>query len=49
MVRQVDNGMIQRNYLQIRQDVEDLVSAEMERMMGESELTGLIIKKLAVS
>lgn len=45
MVRQVDNGMIQRNYLQIKQDVEDLVAAETERMLGDPALAGLVVKK----
>ena len=45
VVRQVDNGMIQRNYFQIKQDVEDLVSAELERMMEDPSLAGLLVKK----
>jgi hypothetical protein len=36
---------VQRNYLQIRQDVEDLVEAETGRMMTEPQLHHLIIKK----
>jgi len=45
VIRQVDNGMVQRNYLQIKQDVEDFVSAEMERMMGDPGLMGLVVRK----
>ena len=45
VVRQVDNGMIQRNYLQIKQDIDDLVAAETERMMGDPALAGLMVKK----
>ena len=45
IIRNVDNGMVQKNYLQIKQDVEDIVIAEMDRMMGDPELTGLIVKK----
>jgi hypothetical protein len=45
VVRQVDSGMIQRNYLQIKQDVEDLVCAELERMMEDPSLSGLLVKK----
>ena len=45
IIRNVDNGMVQRNYLQIKQDVEDIVIAEMDRMMGDPELTGLMVKK----
>ncbi|MEP7107997.1 MAG: TraM recognition domain-containing protein [Ferruginibacter sp.] len=44
-IRKVDNGMVQRNYLQIKQDVEDLVNAEMEKMMGDPELVGLLVKR----
>lgn len=44
-VRQVDASMIQRNYLQIKQDVEDLVSAEIERMMDDPEMKRLVVKK----
>ena len=45
VVRVVDNGMVQRNYLQIKQDVEDLVSAEMERMLEDAGLVGLVVRK----
>jgi TusA-related sulfurtransferase len=45
IVRKVDNSMVQRNYHQIKKDVEDLVSAEMDRMMGDPQLAGQIIKK----
>ena len=45
IIRQIDTGMVRRNYMQIRQDVEDLVSAELERMMGDPELAGLIVRK----
>jgi len=37
--------MVQRNYLQIKQDLEDLVSAEIERMMGDPGLVGLVVRK----
>ena len=45
VVRVVNNSMVQRNYLQIKQDVEDLVSAEMKRMMGDPGLMGLVVRK----
>ena len=44
-IRQVDNGIIQRNYLQIKGDIENLVAAEIERMMDDPELKCLIVKK----
>lgn len=37
--------MIQRNYLQIKQDVEDLVIAEIEKMTNDPELKGLVVSK----
>lgn len=43
LVREVIPAMIQRNYLQIRQEVEDLVNAEMERIMADP--TVVILKK----
>lgn len=45
IIRQVDQGMIQRNYLQIKQDIENLVSSEMERMINDPALAHLVIKK----
>lgn len=44
-IRQVDTGMIQRNYIQIRQDIEDLVTSEMDRIMSDPQLKVTISKK----
>ncbi len=44
-IRKVDNSMVQRNYLQVKQDIEDIVNAEMERLMGDPALQHLVIKK----
>lgn len=44
-IRRIDNSMIQRNYLQIKQDVEDLISAEIERMMNDPGLIHLVVRK----
>lgn len=44
-IRKVDAGLVRRNYLQIRIDVEELINAELERMMGDPELSGLIVRK----
>jgi len=46
IICEVDNSIVQRNYLQIKQDVEDLVINEIERMMNDSVLSGLIVKKI---
>lgn len=45
VIRQVDNSMVQRNYLQIRQDVQDIVNAEIQRMIQDPSLEHLIIRK----
>jgi TusA-related sulfurtransferase len=45
VIRKVDNGMIQRNYLSIKQDVEDLVEAETGRLMEDPEMSRFIIRK----
>jgi hypothetical protein len=44
-VRQLDNSMIQRNYLQIKQDVQDIIQSEMERVMTDPALAHLMIRK----
>jgi hypothetical protein len=44
-VRQVTVAIIQGNYLQIKQDVEDLVSAEIERLINDPELKRLVVRK----
>ena len=45
IIRQVDNRMVNRNYLQIKQDVQDIASSEIERMMNDPELSHLVIKR----
>lgn len=35
------NGMAQRNYLQIKQDVQDISQSEMERMLNDPGLSHL--------
>lgn len=45
MVRKLDNSMIQRNYLQIKQDVQDIVNSEMERLLNDPGMNHLIIRK----
>ncbi|MDB5276145.1 MAG: Type secretory pathway VirD4 component-like protein [Ferruginibacter sp.] len=43
VVRQVDNTMVKQNYLQIKQDVENLVMAEMERILSDPALAALVV------
>jgi len=45
VVRQITNAMVQKNYAQIRQEIEDLVNAEMERIMGDPGMAGMVLKK----
>ncbi|MEP7376792.1 MAG: conjugal transfer protein MobC [Chitinophagaceae bacterium] len=45
IVRQVNPTLIQKAYVQIKQDVEDLVNAEMERIMNDPALQGIVLKK----
>ncbi|MBC5862829.1 conjugal transfer protein MobC [Flavobacterium turcicum] len=45
VIRMVDNSMVQRNYLQIKQDIQDIIHSEMERLLNDPALAYLVIKK----
>jgi len=45
VIRQVDNQMVQNNFMQIKQDVQDIVQAEYARIINDPALAHLIIKK----
>lgn len=45
VIRNIDNSMVQRNYSQIKQDVQEIVNAEMERLMNNPSLNHLVIQK----
>ncbi|MFW0739911.1 hypothetical protein [Flavobacterium sp. T12S277] len=45
IIRKVDNTMVKRNYLQIKQDVEDIIHSEMDRLFHDPKLVYFIIKK----
>jgi len=45
VVRQINSSIIQKNYVQIKQEIEDLVNAEMERIMNDPSMVGTILKK----
>lgn len=45
IIRQVDSTMVQLNYLQVKQDIQDIVEAEMERLKEDPALQHLIIRK----
>jgi hypothetical protein len=38
--------MVQRNYLQIKQDVQDIINFEMERVINDNSLQNLIVHKM---
>ncbi|SJZ67649.1 AAA-like domain-containing protein [Chitinophaga eiseniae] len=45
VVRNLDNNAVQQNYLQIKQDVQDIISAELERIINDPILSERIVKK----
>lgn len=45
MIRKIDDGIVQRNYHQIIQDVQDIVQSEMERLLNDPELVHLVLRK----
>jgi hypothetical protein len=45
VVRKLDNAMVQKNYLQIKQDVQEIISSEMERVLRDPKLEHLVIRK----
>lgn len=45
VIRQITGEMVQRNYQQIKQEVQDIVYAEIQRMTNNPALEHLIIKK----
>ncbi|MBE7171485.1 MAG: YWFCY domain-containing protein [Williamsia sp.] len=45
VIRLLDNMMVQHNYLQIKQDIQEIVQVEMERMLNDPQLKHLVIVK----
>ena len=45
VIRQVSGGMVQQNYLQIKQDIQDLIFTEMDRMLNDPGSVHLVVKK----
>ena len=41
----IDTSMVQRNYLQIKQDIQEIMQSEMERLLNDSGLAYLMLKK----
>ncbi|MFB9844099.1 conjugal transfer protein MobC [Mucilaginibacter ginsenosidivorans] len=44
-VRKISPAIVERNYLQIRQDIRDMIELEMERLLSDPALVHLVIKK----
>lgn len=45
VIRKLDNSMVQRNYLQVKQDIQDIIHSEMERLLNDPAQAYLVIKK----
>jgi len=45
VIRRLDSTMVQRNYLQIKQDVQDIIQSEIERLLNDPGLTHLVVRK----
>lgn len=45
VIRKLDNSMVQRNYFQIKEDIQDIIQSEMERLLNDPGLSHLVIKK----
>lgn len=45
VIRKIDSQMVQRNYNQIREEVQEIVLAEINRMMNDPELERLVVRK----
>ncbi|OYX83909.1 MAG: conjugal transfer protein TraG [Flavobacteriales bacterium 32-34-25] len=45
VVRKLDNTIVQRNYLQVKQDIQEIIHSEMERLLNDPGLSYLVVKK----
>ena len=43
--RKIDNTIVQRNYLQVKQDIQEIMQSEIERLLGDPGLLHLVLKK----
>jgi hypothetical protein len=44
-IRKIDNSMVQHNYEQVKQDIQDIINSEMERLLADPALAYLVIRK----
>jgi type IV secretory pathway TraG/TraD family ATPase VirD4 len=45
VIRKIDTAMVQRNYLQVKQDIQEIMQSEMERLLNDPSLAYLVLKK----
>ncbi len=45
VIRKIDSAMVQRNYLQVKQDIQEIMQSEIERLLGDPGLAYLVLKK----
>lgn len=46
IIRKIDNSIIQRNYMQIKQDIQEIINSEIERLLSDPASAHLVIKKM---
>ncbi|MAN25699.1 conjugal transfer protein MobC [Mesonia sp.] len=46
VIRKLDSGMVQRNYLQIKQDIQEIIQSEMERLLNDPGRSHLVVRKV---
>lgn len=45
VIRKIDTAIVQRNYLQVKQDIQEIMQSEMERLLQDPGLAYLVLKK----
>ncbi|MBS1532563.1 MAG: YWFCY domain-containing protein [Bacteroidetes bacterium] len=46
IVRHLDSSIVQRNYLQVKNDIEDIVNSEINRLVSDPALGHMIVKRM---
>jgi len=44
-VREINNALVQRNYLQIKQDVQEIIQEVVERLLSDPAMSHMVVKK----
>jgi hypothetical protein len=44
-IRKIDGTMVQRNYEQVKQDIQEIIQSEMERLLSDPALAHLVVRK----